>query len=84
MNSELFEVPESLSPKLKWMRAHGLVTEFDEELVHMPESPETGETCYPWVCYSCVDDMAYGFGESEEDAIADACSRLGLVHYSFK
>lgn len=86
--SELFALPESLSPKLKWLRAHGLDTHHFPEYADLPESPETGKICYPWICYmDCWDDkydvnFKPGEAETEEDAIWDYCRKNNLPHYS--
>lgn len=86
--SELFDIPESLSPKLKWLKEHGLETAYFPENSDLPESPETGETCYPWICYSELDSERYnpdfkpGVGETEEDAIWNYCRKNALPHYS--
>lgn len=81
--NELFPVEVSLSPKLKWLAKHGLITKHDPTLEDCPESPETGETCYPWVC-GVLDGRAepYGVGLTEEDAIVDYCRKNDLPHYS--
>jgi hypothetical protein len=81
--TELFDIPESLSPKLKWLKQHGLVTKYDAELECCPESPETGETCYPWLC-GFLDGRSepYGVGKTEEDAIGDFCHKTDTPHYS--
>lgn len=87
MTTELFPIPESLSPKLAWLRANGLMTHYDARLTDCPESPETGAICYPWICSKrendpFIYDGLIGVGPNEEDAIWDYCRKNDLPHYS--
>lgn len=87
--TELFPVPESLSPKLAWLKKHGLMTHFDVDLINLPESLETEDTCYPWICSKRDSDpFAYragasiiGVGVTEEEAIIDYCQKNDLKHW---
>ena len=78
---ELFTVPESLSPKLEWLRKHCLETAFDAGwTADMQESPETGETLHPYSCYRSdlkgeVNFHTAGLGATEEEAILDFCAK---------
>lgn len=91
MKEQLFDLPESLSPKLAWLRAHGLVTSYHSEYEEGGESPETGEEIYPWTCarYAPPQDRSIsqgiiGVGRTEDDSIVDYCKRSALPHYSLK
>jgi hypothetical protein len=90
MNEDLFPGTFSLSPKLEWLKQHGLRTVFDADQLDCPESPETGEVCYPWLCApksnmdSWTFDYRLGVGRCEEDAIVDYCMKTGTPHYSLK
>lgn len=89
MTTELFaDLPESPSPKLVWLRKHGLETRFDPELADCPESPETGDTCYPWIVAQAdvieLDRFTLGSGATEDEAILDYCARTGIPHYSLE
>lgn len=83
MTADLFPIPESLSPKLAWLRANGLRAEFDPRFDGTEESPETGETVYPWLCGKLDGEPErYGVGMTDEDAIWDYCRKNDLTHYS--
>lgn len=68
MDNELFPASSvaSLSPRLKWLERHGLVT----------RRLENGR----YVCH--LDDSNEGRGESEDDAISDFCVKHKLKHYT--
>lgn len=89
MNTALFpDLPESLSPKLAWLKKHNLQTFYDAEAEG--ESPETGEQIWPWICWKLVDGdpvdvrEPYGTGQTEEDAILNYCEKTGTPHYSLQ
>lgn len=87
MNTPLFpDLLESPSPKLAWLRKHGLITKYDKELEACPESPETGDTCYPWIVTQAdvmeLDQFCLGSGQTEEEAILNYCEKTGTRHYS--
>lgn len=89
--TELFDIPESLSPKLVWLKKQGLVTSYHAEYADGGESPETGEDIYPWTCsqqhppaHGTISQGIIGVGRNETDAILDYCKRTGLVHYSIE
>lgn len=93
MSTELFpDLPESPSPKLAWMRKHGLATHFDGGLAACPESPETGDTCFPWICSQAKsasllfssEIQRVGVGTTEDEAIIDFCRKNDVTHYSLK
>lgn len=68
MTDELFQIDESLSPRLRWMRDKGVKTHYAE---HMEESPwcawlwDNSKNGLP------VDPELCGYGLTEEDAVAD-------------
>ena len=72
--SDLFDIPETLSPRLRWMQAHGVKT------LLMRDDPEMWFPDMPWVAFTgefdqddpeWVDKMTsdFGVGASEDDAI---------------
>lgn len=84
MTSELFPLGESLSPKLLWLKKHGILTHFSPELVGGGESPETGRDYFPWICGNDKNGYAEqtGGGHTEEEAIINYCDKTGTPHYS--
>lgn len=72
---ELFEIPESLSPRAAWIKKHKI------EFLHCPEhdgrnEDEFGHELYPWNCWSpSFDEPPYprfvGQGMTQDDAIAE-------------
>lgn len=86
--NELFDIPVSLSPKLKWLEKHGLEIEHFPDVVAGQECAETGDTIYPWSCHikkpegSLYAGSQIGTGATEEEAIIDYCHNSGTPHYS--
>ncbi len=66
MSNLLFDLPESLSPKMKWLRQHGLIL----------RKLENGQ----WEC--ALDAENFGRGETDEDACVDFCLKTKLAHWS--
>jgi len=73
--NELFPVAAVTqdSPRLKWLKAHQVQTHHHANIEPGEESPETGETLYPWV--ACVGPLRlnelradYAFGDTEDEA----------------
>ena len=66
--SELFDIEESKSPRLAWIEKHQIVT-----LRGKPDS---------WAAWlsarSTRVEQTIGYGESEDEAIADLAIKLGL------
>ena len=84
---ELFLVPLSLSPKMAWLKKHGLVTSHDPEFTGLPESPETGDICFPWLCDKESGDLCAentGGGRTEDEAILNYCEKTGTKHWSLE
>ena len=91
MNPELFPIPESLSPKLAWLKKHGLVTHYFEVLQEGAESPETGEELYPWTCMDrrpnpnhSIKEGIVGVGETEEEACMDYARKNDILHWTLE
>lgn len=87
------ELPESLSPKLAWLRKHGLIThyfEVDDHLDRLTTCPETGNDIYPWWCApernmaSGEHTYELGVGFTEDEAIIDYCRKTETLHYSLE
>jgi hypothetical protein len=85
MNGELFKVETVLSPRLAWLKRHGLETE------HIPEGgrecPETGDEIPNWVCRVILPAERMGChyrpneiggGDTEEEACADFAVNAGI------
>jgi hypothetical protein len=71
----LFNMPESLSPRLQWMRTHGIVT--------MP--PADNDQEQDWLAWRKADEIGdlppmdrVGEGGTENDALVDLARKLGI------
>lgn len=85
--SELFQLPPSLSPRLSWIAAQGILT---HHAPHCPEAPwmalqpfkeDTGKDIGTIMAESCrtYDDAdALGYGQTEDEAIVDLAKKQGL------
>lgn len=85
--SELFSIPESLSPRLRWIAAHGILSHHSP---HCPESPwmalkpvdaDKGKAIGDIMAESCClyDEAGMiGYGMTEADAILDLAVNLNL------
>jgi hypothetical protein len=86
--SELFPVEQvtQLSPKLAWLKRHGLETERIPEGGPGCECPETGEDIPAWVCrvkklhpnFSTYSPRQIGGGDTEDEACADFAINAGI------
>lgn len=63
---DLFPIPESLSPKLAWLRRHDLT------LRKMPNDTYRCE----------LNDETFGAGATQEEAIEDFCVKTRLRHWN--
>lgn len=64
--TDLFEIPESLSPRLAWLRDHGLAL----------RKLESGR----WECF--LDDENFGRGEDQDEACISFCLKTKLPHWT--
>ena len=64
MTDELFTIPESKSPRLVWMEANGVTTEYCPELLE-------------W-CAGDRSLSAFGYGNTELDAVTELAIKLNL------
>lgn len=69
MSDLLFNIPKTLSPRLRWMARHGITV------------METGDPAQPWKAEH-VETMQYTYGEDEVDACQAMGRRLMLNHWS--
>jgi hypothetical protein len=76
MSNFLFDIPESLSPFLKWKKAHDLRTW---------ETPTESD---PWTCCSRqhvddgeIDDDTATIGATEQEACENFCLMFGVPHW---
>lgn len=73
---DLFTVPEQLSPRLLWIKQHGIVLSYDDS----PAGMEFG----PWFASIPHTADADGFcpdsggGPTEDDALADLARNMGI------
>jgi hypothetical protein len=65
--SELFDVPESLSPRLAWIKKHRATVHWSEE-----------DAEYYAYMGSCCSVDWYGWGETEDDALFEMAKKRGL------
>jgi hypothetical protein len=65
--SELFDIPESKSPRLIWMEANEITTQFLDQCIE-----SWSATC--WKSGSFLT----GYGDTELDAITDMARKLNL------
>lgn len=84
-NPDFFSDVESLSPKLLFLKKHGLETAFDA----MWDEDAEKWSCYPreWSKEYRSDEgfrQGSGFGDTEEAAICDYCAKHGLTHYTLE
>lgn len=87
--NELMRVEESLSPRLRWIRLHDVVTAHTEGIEPGDECPETGEDIFPWAAASASAMLTeanfrkiVGFGDTEDEALGDYCRKHGLLHWT--
>ena len=67
--SELFDIPESKSPRLLWIEKHGVKFERDW---HDDLEDET----WPWVASS---GNHLGYGQTQDEAITDLARVAGIL-----
>jgi len=83
---DFFSDVESLSPKLLWLKKHGLETAFDQGWA-------SEGSIDPWSCYKPDNATPRdwhvflgdsGFGDTEDAAICAYCAKHGLTHYTLE
>lgn len=79
---ELFEIQPCDSPRLKWMKKHGVHTMHNKGVNPGDECDVTGETLYPWCAYVGVNvfpkpEGLLGCGNTEDEAICELAKRRG-------
>lgn len=70
MNEQLFDLPETLSPRLAWMQKHDIATEANCKDVH-------GQTV-PWLAHQRLRAEASGSTETEALQKLATCLRIPL------
>lgn len=75
--SELFTIPETLSPRLKWMR---------EQSIHIIDNGPVGEGESRYCAYQGVAGRTgmfvwdwTGYGQTEDEALVQLCKKLDLL-----
>ena len=82
MSGELFDVPETKSPKLKWLEQHKIKTEQTQYKVG--DEDEFGEDLFPWYAWTGGANIArtstskMAGGETEDEAIRNLAIKLHL------
>jgi hypothetical protein len=69
--SELFEIPETLSPRLAWMDKHGIWT---RKIEHGP-----GETPDPNFLWQAEAARCFAGGRDESEAIVNLAKTMGIL-----
>lgn len=95
MDTPLFpDLPEVLSPRLVWVRLHGVITMSFEEHQRFGDDDKWAAGLAPgvtgkdaiaqWFCDECSHngDMTTGWGETEEAAMEDLALKHELKHWS--
>lgn len=73
----LLDVPQQLSPRLAWMRDHGVTTRKLPDEWSNSECPETGEWISTWQATEEDSKGWYG-GDTEDEAIVALAKAKGL------
>jgi len=84
--SELFDIPESKSPRLIWMEKHGILTHFSDLCEEpwsaiVPMENDKGKDIVTIMQDSCMVydfDDKIGYGKTQLDAIADLARKLSI------
>lgn len=81
----LFDLPETLSPRLRWMKEHGFITCFIDvadrpwsAFIPMADQVLTGNKAADLWLHSEKWQPLVGEGNSEDDAIIDCAKKRGL------
>jgi len=83
--TDLFPTAQGESPRLRWLREHGVTTIKQPAALVGETCPETGDAIPAWVAgaYDRLDRAhQYGHGETEDDSIADWARRNGVRLWS--
>lgn len=88
------DIPEVLSPRLAWMRQHGIITmsfeeherfgEWDRWIAGVAPGVSGKGAIGQWFCDETGrnGETTIGVGETEDAAIIDLCEKHELVHWS--
>lgn len=85
--NELFQIEESLSPRLAWIKEHQIRTH------HQPSMEEEESPWTAWLpmhdwdetqsgCFSDEFENDVGYGRTKDEAMADLCIKCGFTHWS--
>ena len=80
MSDTLFDLPETKSPRLKWMDEKNVSTHFNKDVQAGDEDEFSGEPIRPWAAF--VGESRFprpdaGFGDTEHEAIVDLAIKKG-------
>jgi len=70
--SELFDIPESKSPRLQWMEKHGIETAKGNF-----ERP-SDKSRHEWIAWSNPEIQSTGWGNAEDEAITQLALKMGI------
>ena len=73
MSEELFNLPPSPSPRIKWMREHAIQTHYCADIEDGPWSAWTGS-----LADAIETEDGMGYGMTEEDAVIDYAKNANL------
>ena len=77
--SDLFDIPETLSPRLKWMRENNIDAQECETNGYSFDRLVTRPQWVAWSKKKATKAVArYEFGDTEDDAIVALAKKLGL------
>lgn len=74
--SDLFNIPESKSPKLTWLSKHNLATKQNDR-TSVPLDPN------PWTCANLARTQS-AFGVDEMEATVNYCEKFGIKHWTLE
>ena len=67
---DLFEMEEILSPRMKWIRANFVRTDYDATVIGAE-----------WLAWRGFDEEFTGDGKTESEAIDNLADKLGVVNW---
>ena len=76
MTADLFPAATSVSPHLRWLAAHNLITRHDK----LPHTFVGADNTKPWVCANKA-MTRLGFGDDEREAEMAFADRYGVKHW---
>lgn len=83
MNDLLFDVPETLSPRLAWMQKHQIRTHHQPEMVDDLDPWTAWLPRHDWdentpTCFALEHEGQVGYGQTEDAAIINLCVKENI------